>query len=91
MTFREEFPDFDPTAMPAIPANWRDQSWHNDSCPSFNAGNGRVVFIDFADAAQREFPDISRFTVHADPEIADSNDVLFESDDWAAVLAFVTA
>jgi hypothetical protein len=40
MSYREEFPDFDPAAMPAIPQHWGDTSWHNDACPSFDAGNG---------------------------------------------------
>jgi hypothetical protein len=91
MTYRAEFPDFDPATLPAIPAGWTDQSWHNDACPSFNAGNGMVVFIDFADASLKEFEDTKRFTVHADPEIHDSNDVLFETDEWNECLAFLIA
>lgn len=91
MTYQIEFPDFDPATLPAIPPHWRDQSWHNDACPSFNAGNGLVVFTDFADPALREFPDGSRFTVHSDPELTNGNDVLLESDNWADVLAFVAA
>jgi hypothetical protein len=89
MTYRQEFPDFDPATLPAIPAEWTDTSWHNDTCPSFNAGNGKVVFVEYADPAQREFADVARFTVHADPATVDSNDVLFESEDWAEILAFV--
>lgn len=89
MTYRTEFPDFDPATMPAIPAGWRDQSWHNDLCPSFNAGNGKVVFIDFADPAQREMKEGARFVVLRDPELDDCNDTMFQSDDWEAVLAFV--
>lgn len=90
MTFQIEFPDFDPATMPAIPAGWVDQSWHNDMCPSFNARNGTVVFVDFADLAQREFGDmVRRFSVQTDPETSDGNDVLLETDDWSAVLAFV--
>ena len=89
MTFKTEFPDFPAADMPAIPAGWTDQSWHNDACPSFNTGSGMVVFIDFADPTLKEFEDTKRFTVHSDPEKADSNDVLFETDDWAEVLAFI--
>lgn len=91
MTYRTEFPDFDSATMPAIPAGWTDQSWHNDACPSFNAGNGMVVFIDFADPSLKEFEDTKRFTVHSDPEVHDSNDVLFETDDWEECLAFLIA
>jgi hypothetical protein len=52
-------------------------------------GNGRVVFIDFADATLREFAGRKRFVVQADPEIYDHNDPLFETDSWDEVLSFV--
>ena len=87
--FQIEFPDFDPKTMPDIPRDWRDASWHNDSCPSFNARNGKIVFIDYANDADREHPGSERFSVHSDPEIDDANDVLFVSDDWQAILDFV--
>jgi len=89
MAYLTEFPDFDPATMPAIPAGWTDTSWHNDACPAFNTGKGMVVFIDFADPALKEFEDTKRFTIHTDPEVTDSNDVLFETDDWNECLAFV--
>jgi hypothetical protein len=89
MAYQIEFPDFDPATLPAIPTGWIDQSWHNDLCPCFNTNKGLVVFIDFADLSQREWDDGKRFTVHTDPEVTNGNDVLFESDDWAEVLAFV--
>lgn len=89
MTFRKEFPDYDAATLPAIPDSWTDQSWHNDTCPSFCTGNGVVVFVDYGDTAKREFSDGVRFTVHTDPEMTNSNDVLLETDDWAAVLTFV--
>jgi hypothetical protein len=34
---RREFPDFPLESLPEIPADWDDQSWHNDACPSFEA------------------------------------------------------
>lgn len=89
MTFRTEFPDFDAATLPVIPEGWTDASWHNDTCPCFNANNGKIVFIDYADTSLREWPEGPRFTVQADPEVADHNDVLFDSDDWNDVLAFV--
>jgi hypothetical protein len=88
MTYREQFPDFDPATMPAIPAEWQDTSWHNDACPSFRIGNGKMVFIDHADPAQREFA-VTRFSVQADPEVHNSNDVLLDTDDWSDVLEAV--
>jgi hypothetical protein len=63
MTFRTEFPDFDPTTMPAIPADWEDISWHNDACPSFKTPNGYTVWIDYADETQREFNAGERFGI----------------------------
>ena len=90
MTYQIEFPDFAPATLPAIPVEWTDQSWHNDSCPCFNTGKGVVVFIDFEDVKLREIDEAGdRFSVHADPEIHDHNDVLMSTDDWNEVLAFV--
>jgi hypothetical protein len=91
MTFQTEFTDFPAETLPPIPAGWTDQSWHNDTCPCFNAGNGNVVFIDYADTDLREWPESKRFTVQGDPEIVDHNDVLLETDDWSEVLAFIAA
>ncbi len=88
MTYRDEFPDFDPATMPAIPADWTGISWHNDGCPSWNTGNGLVVCVDYAAPEQREFPEGPRFCVIVDPAISDHNEDLFQSDDWEAVLAF---
>jgi hypothetical protein len=34
MSYRQEFPNFDPATMPEIPTGWEDISWHNDACPS---------------------------------------------------------
>lgn len=88
--WRKAFPDFDPATLPAIPADWRDTSYANDTCPSFATPFGHVVFIDYADVALREYPESpSRFYVQADSEIADHNEQLFESNDWRAVLWFV--
>jgi hypothetical protein len=87
MSFQSEFPDFAPATMPAIPAGWADESWHNDTCPRFLTGNGFTVFVDYADEALREFDGGARFAVQ--PEASCEN--LLETDDWDAVLAFVAA
>jgi len=89
MTYRTEFPDFDPTTLPAIPDGWTDQSWHNDACPSFNTGRGMVVFIDFARVTRRQIDMGGRFVVAPDPETDDRSDALLVTDDWSAVLLFV--
>lgn len=83
-----EFPDYDPADLPAIPADWLDISWHNDACPSWQIDSATLplfVYVDYADATRREFPEISRFSVHWE------GDCLFESDDWNAILVFVAA
>lgn len=85
MTYRTEFPDFDPATMPAIPAGWTDQSWHNDVCPSFTVFDGVRVFIDYADPALREFPEGERFSLHVGDRAAP-----FCTDDWAKLLEAVS-
>ena len=92
MTYRTEFPDFDPATLPAIPANWTEFSWHNDSSPSWNTGAGMIVAIDFVDMKLREMQDDSpRFVVLADANVHNHNDTLFMSDDWAEILAYVAS
>jgi hypothetical protein len=90
--FEEEFPDFDPTTMPSIPAGWTDQSWHNDSCPSFNTGKGVSVFVDYADVSLREVQDdYPRFSVMCESGRDDIPVELLSTNDWDEVLAFVAA
>lgn len=88
--YRTEFPDFPPETMPAIPEGWTDQSWHNDSCPSFDTGKGVSVFIDFAEVQKREHElDGPRFSVMSDPNKDGIPVEELSTDDWAEVLAFV--
>lgn len=89
MTYQTEFTDFPPETMPPIPAGWADLSWANDTCPCFDTGNGRLVFVDFADPALREVSEGPRFAVVRNPEIDGEAKTLFESDDWDAILQFV--
>ena len=80
------FPDYDPATLPAIPANWRDTSWHNDMCPSFAYGCVQV-FIDYADPEMRESASGYRYGVgywHEDDFVH-----VAETDDWNVVLAVV--
>lgn len=93
MTYTTEFPDFPAADMPRVPAYWRDTSWHNDTCPSFEFGRFRI-FIDYADPAMREFPgDADRFSVHDNDPVSglgeDRNAVSYS--DWADVLKHVGA
>lgn len=84
MTYREQFPDFDPATMPAIPATWADRSWRNDNCPSFQSGEW-TIWVDYAEPAQRE---------HGGPRYhveCGLGYVREATDDWAAVLARVAS
>lgn len=95
MSFREAFPDFDPATLPHIPAGWRDASWRNDACPFWHVSPSLGVFIDFAKADDREWPEGSRFMVmrmEGDMHPAWTADhCLLATDDWQSVLAFVEA
>lgn len=85
MTFATEFPDFPAADMPALPASFVDCSWKNDTCPSIMSDDlGLLIFIDYADASLREFPDSKRFII-----TNEDGACFLDTDDWAAVLAFI--
>lgn len=87
MTYRTEFPDFDPTTMPSIPEGFADVSWHNDACPSFhNKAIGLVLFVDYVDARNREFPETPRFLLCACDAEGAPEDTLLASEYWAEVV-----
>lgn len=99
-SYSTEFPDFDAATLPAIPAAWEDISWRNDSCPAFMvaelakgsvAWRNLIVYVDFADAAQREHPETARFSVldTGAHRALEGTKELFSSDDWEAVLRFI--
>lgn len=79
----QEFADFDVATLPAIPADWEDHSWHNDTCPSFGTPNGYYVFVDYADPSLREISECERFSVHFE------GTCLGGSDDWDAIVGMV--
>lgn len=83
-----EFPDYPVDALPALPDDFEDVSWHNDSCPSFfSKARGVVVHIDYPEREAREIPDSDRFTLFlADEHGSFLEDVLW-SDDWEAIKA----
>lgn len=87
MTYREEFPDFEPETLPAIPTCWTDISWRNDACPTFETNTGFHVMVDYLDAERRELPDLPRFCVvnHG----LEGSTCLLATDDWTEVLAFL--
>jgi hypothetical protein len=88
MTYQTEFPDFDASTMPEIPADFVDCSWHNDTCPSFyNEKLSMYIYVDYADKLLREFKESERFGLAV---IGNDNDeVIFEtsSDDYDYILS----
>lgn len=90
-----EFPTFDQSTLPTIPAHWQDSSWHNDVCPSFLAagnfdGSNARVFIDYVKPEDREYPEYERYAVTFDDGSGMScGDVV--SDNWREILEAVAA
>ena len=88
MTYRTEFPDFPEADMPAMPEGFVDASWKNDSCPCFvSEAAGLTLFVDYADASSREFPETTRFSLVRQA----TDERLVDTDDWNAVLAAIAA
>lgn len=93
----DEFDDYPHDALPPMPQGFEDCSWHNDTCPSITNGTfgpddahdgpALLVFIDYPNPEQREFPKGKRFTVGR----TDQGDftTALETDDWADVLALI--
>lgn len=69
-----EFPDFEPSDIPAIPEGFEDVSWRNDSCPSFmNEAAGLIIFVEREDAAEREIEETARFNLAVWDQGADAH------------------
>jgi hypothetical protein len=85
MSFLDQFPTYPVESFPVIPAGFVDSSWKNDACPSIENSHWRI-WLDWPNEADRECGG-AQFT------IVDSLDpmcgIVFESDDWSAVLAFI--
>jgi len=86
LDYESEFPDYPAGTIPSIPRDWRDISWHNDTCPCWLTPNNLTVYIDYPDHADREFGGmISRFTV-----LDDYKDLL-STDNWLEVITIVAS
>lgn len=89
MTYQREFPTM--TAMPAIPSDWTDKSWHNDVCPSFLvAGDawgdtGTRVWVDYEKPEEREHGG-PRFVMDRTAVDATPSGPFLETDDWNEIL-----
>lgn len=82
-SYRDDFPDFDPSTMPAIPGDFEDVSSHDDRCPRFvHRDLGIELLVDYEDVRQREHPNSNRFHV-ATPTRS------LSTDDWCSAVAFI--
>lgn len=89
-----EFPNYSRGAMPVIPAGFVDRSHGIEQCPCFwEAECALWLYVDFPDAAAREFPDSKRFTLWHDGEsVGDGGKVvLAHSDDFNDALFALNA
>ena len=105
MTYRTEFPDYRSTIPDVfLSAPWRDESWHNDVCPSFARvipnGDGEEVHVyveeekvedrDCWTSAGCEPNELARYSVYTtDDEGQFIDNSVFYADSLAAVLDHV--
>lgn len=91
--WQREFPDFG--AMPELPAFLIDESWHNDTCPSFRVAGSPFnpavrLFVDYAEPADREEPESSRFSMYATDMRGNESRPIYSGDDVAEVVRLAT-
>lgn len=95
---KREFPDFSAydIPLPLLDGGWTDHSWHNDAMPFFvHEPSGVGVWVNFADRAEREFPDrfiakAMEWDVGTDSwmhEARGDRPVLFTTEDEAVLLS----
>lgn len=93
MTHETDFPGF--AGDIAIPAGFRDISFGNDATPTFACEALECCLaVDHPDPDEREYPDGQRFMLlafGADGQHPDEPEVLFETDDWAELEAWIEA
>jgi hypothetical protein len=93
MPYQQEFPEYDPATMPALPEGWLDTSWRNDACPSYQNEALRLqVWIDFEKPEDRAYGDeIKRFGLYNITEdgCIEDDTAIIATDDWEEVLAAV--
>lgn len=64
MTYQTAFPDYDNSeaAESLLALGWKDESWHNDVCPSFTKARC-AIFVDYLDTDKREIAETPVCTV----------------------------
>ena len=71
-----------------IPKEWKDVSYGNDTCPSFEF-KGHQIFIDNENPTEREIQDGKRFHIINSDDYGYGKKPLLETDNFFEVLEFV--
>lgn len=87
------FADYPVATMIPIPESWTEESWHNDTAPSFSPCAGPMgemaqVWIDYEDPAAREIPEAARFSFCRRDAIGELT-ALYAGDDYGELLRHV--
>lgn len=92
--FKDEFPDYGEMDVP-VPDHFEDVSWGNEASPCFHSKEARVfLYVDYAEPAKREFPELERFGLleaSEDGQHKAEDGHLLHSDDFARILEKVEA
>lgn len=85
-SFREQFPNYPASAMPTLPEGFVDQSWRNDTCPSFiHATAGLLLWVDYPDMTRRELSG-PRFTLCNLTHDNECGEVVAVAEHWISML-----
>lgn len=70
--------------------HWEDTSWHNDTCPSFsNEFVGLRLWVEANDVEQREYDDMSKYSLVTINEDFEQIEVILETENLDEVIAKV--
>lgn len=75
--------------MPALPGGLVDISCANDACPIFEVHGKALLFIDYLNPHDREFPDTSRFSLFELDADGGCGAEVISGDDWAEILTHI--
>jgi len=89
MDYKREFRYFD-FEIPPLPEGFRDDSWHNNVCPSFvKVLDGQIItlWVDYKNPKRRELK-AKQFFVTSEPNNDEINEVthLFETNNWQVAM-----
>jgi len=90
-SYSKEFPDFGALDV-ALPEGFRDVSWHNDACPSFELKLPSVgylkLWVDYVNLDDRELG-FDRFTLSLLDQDQEYQSDLLNCEQWADMVAFI--